>query len=60
MENEAMNEPTTFPLAVLPKAAAAFDPFLSQSALGERMLNAPAAATALKDYIVDAASAAFC
>ncbi len=49
-----MNEPTTFPLAVLPKAPAAFDSLLSQSALGEKMLNAPAATTALKDYIVDA------
>ncbi len=50
-----MNEATAFPLIVLPKAAAVFDSLLSQPALSEKMLNAPAAATALKDYLVDAA-----
>ncbi len=50
-----MNEATPFPLIMSPKAAAAFDPLCSQSGLDEKMLNAPEAATALKDYLVDAA-----
>ena len=54
-----MNEPKIFPLDVWPKAAAAaFDPVLSPSPLGQKAVDAPAAAEALRDYVVDAAERA--
>jgi hypothetical protein len=55
VENEIMNAPTNFPLTVAPKAVAPFDPWLPQPAFGKEMFNAPGAATALRDYVVDAA-----
>ena len=50
-----MNDAKNFPLDVWSGAKATFEPLLPGSVLGQKALDAPAAVTALKDYVVDAA-----
>ena len=51
-----MNDSAIFPLASFPrKVSETLDPLLSGSPLGQNVANVPAAAEALKDYVVDAA-----
>ena len=50
-----MNDAKNFPLDVWSGAKATFEPLLPGSVLGQKALDAPAAVTALKDYVADAA-----